>query len=218
MAYTTVDLVSAELNGVIISSTTAPSSTTVTNWITEEDSNIDLMTGQTWTSTTVTDEAYDYDGSGYLRLLNAPVISLTSTSYEANGIGASSESWTDLTEGRTNDYIAYLSDGELDFISSVPAGKQNVKVSYVYGYDTTPGYIQRLATLKVVQRFISAGVNSSAKDEGGSVSVGDISISDPSNFSADYVKSIDTEIRHIIDYDIGKSKVHRKKRYYNKRQ
>ena len=217
MAYTTVALVSAELNGVSITTSSTPSSSTVENWIAEVDSEIDLRTGQSWTSTTVSDEVYDYDGSGYLMLLHAPVLSVSTASYETNGIGADSESWTDLTEGRTEDYIVYLSDGEIDFHKTVSAGKQNFKITYTYGYTSVPSYIQRLATLMVVQRFIGAGVNSSAKDEGGSISVGDISISDPSNFSSDYVRSVGTEINKIIEFDIGQSRIHRSKRKYPKR-
>jgi len=218
--YTDYTLVSAELNGVTIGSTTVPSSTTVENWISEVESEINLRTGKIWTSSVVTDQILDYDGSGYIKLPVNPVLAVSTLSYEEKGLGASSESWVSLTEGRTNDYIFYVADGEIELTGKgdVPGrGKQNIKITYTKGYADVPSYIQRLATLMAARRFIQSVVQGTAKDEGGSITVGNISITDPSNFSAGQVRDMDKEIEEIFATRIGSSRVFFGKRTYDLR-
>lgn len=216
MTYTYVDLVSDELNGLEIGTSTTPSINTVKKWIEDADSEIELRTGKVWASQTTTSSLLDYDGSGYLKLPHSPVISVSNLWYEDQGLGADSENWTALTEGRTNDFILYVMDSEIEFISTVPAGKQNICITYTYGYANTPAYITRLATLIVAKRVIMATINKSAQGEGGSVTVGNISITDPSNFSVGYIRDITKEIDTIYD-KIGTVRVFVPSRVYNLR-
>jgi hypothetical protein len=218
MTYTYVDLVSNELNGLEIGTTTFPSINVVKNWIEDADAEINLRTGKVWSSTLATSSYVDYDGSGYLRLPYAPVINVSSLQYENQGLGADSENWTALTEGRTNDYILYVMDGEIQFLGSSlpPKGQQNICITYAYGYANTPVYITRLATLLVAKRCIMATINSSAQGEGGSVTVGNISITDPSQFSVNYIRSMNQEIDDIYER-IGQVKVFRPSRVYDLR-
>ena len=212
MAYTTIALVSAELNGASITPSTVPSSTTVGTWITQVEAEIDNRTGKHWETGTATNEILDYDGNGFLRLLNAPLLAVSTLAYEENGLGADSASWVSLTKGRAEDYITYLPEAEIEFIASVPAGIQNIKSTYTYGYSVVPSYIQRLATLMVAKRSIDAVVNNSASNEGGSVTVGNISITDPSNFSTDYIKNLNNEINELFTQQAGSSRVFRSAR------
>ena len=217
MAYTTVDLVSAELKGLSITSSTTPSTSTVTNWITDAEAEIDLRTGQSWTSTLYTDEVFDYAGNNYIKFPYSPVVSVTSLAYEENGLGADSESWVSLTEGRTNDYIVYTESGEAELIdTSIPSGSQNIKATFIAGYSSVPTKVQRLATLMVAKRVIDATLNSSSQEEGGSVTVGNISISDPTNFSVSQVKNTKQEIDDLFSY-LGTSRVFRGNRVYRLR-
>ena len=219
MVYTTVDLISAELNGVTINSTTVPSSTVVDNWIDEVTSEIDIRTGKVWTTSLESSTVVDYDGSGFIRLPKAPVLSITELKYATTGLGASSVSWSTLTSGRTNDYILHVLDGEIELTgkTAVPKGTQNITCTYTAGYTTTPPYITRLATLMAAKRFVQTVVQASAKEEGGSVTVGNISITDPTQFGANQVRNMDTEIDDIINNRLGSARVYRPKRVYNLR-
>jgi len=216
MAYTYVDLISSELNGLEIGTTTIPSINTVNIWIEDAESEIELRTGKVWGSTTATSTYLDYDGSGFLKLPYSPVISITSLQYESNGLGADSVALSTITEGSTEDFIKYVMDGEIEFIASVPKGYQNICISYTYGYANTPAYITRLATLLVAKRCINATINASAQGEGGSVTVGNISITDPSTFSVNYIRDMNNEIQDIYSR-IGQTKVYRNTRVYDLR-
>ena len=218
MVYTYVDLVSAELNDLEIGSSTTPSINTVNMWIEDATADINLRTGKVWESTVATSVYLDYDGSGFLKFPENPLLTVTELKYEVNGLGADSVSWSTLTEGRTGNFITYVLDGEIEFFGDYipPKGYQNICVSYTYGYATTPAYITRLATLLVASRVIKATINASAQGEGGSVTVGNISITDPSNFSVGYIKDMKSEIDDIYKR-IGTTNVFVGKRHYDLR-
>jgi hypothetical protein len=215
--YTNILNVSNELNGFSINNSSTPSDVTVLGWISEASSEIDNITGKKWDSNLVTNEVYDYDGGGSLLLNNSPIITIASLQFESSGLGGISESWTSLYEGRTSsyDFIVYKNEGEVVFHSSNKpvAGFQNVKITYSYGYSTTPLFIERLATLLVAKRLILSVQSGSATNEGGTVSVGTISVSDPSSFGGNHLKSINDEINMIYS-SIGTLKTYRLSRRY----
>lgn len=219
MAYTTVDLVSNELNGLSISSSSVPSSTTVSTWIAQAAAQIELQTGKVWESTVASSVVFDADGTEYFRFPEAPVISVSTLEYEDQGLGADSENWVSLTEGRTNDFILYVNDGEIRFTgknTKPPLGSKNLRVTYTYGYSTTPVYITRLATLMVASRVIETVINESAQQGGGSVTVGNISITDPTTFSVSHLRGIKSEIKDLLG-TIGDTYVFRPSRHYETR-
>lgn len=220
MSYTNIDLISAELGGLTISSTTTPSESDVNSWISQAESEIEAKTGKVWSSTAFTSTTLDSDGGQYFRFPWAPVISISLFQFETNGLGASSESWTSLTEGRNNDFILYVNDGEIEFTgkSNKPGyGKQNIVASGVYGYSVVPPRIQSLATMMVVKKVIDATINASAQEEGGSVTVGNISITDPSTFSVSHVRQLRANIKDMFDELAGTSYVYRPRRVYEVR-
>lgn len=217
MTYSSVSLVSAALKGVTINGSSTPSSTDVTTWLQEVDSEIDTIFGRSFTSTTST-FTVDYDGSGYLRLPVAPIISTSTLIYYKNGLGNSSVSSTSLTEGRTNDFIVYAPEGEIKFFgNNAPTfGYKNVVWTGTYGYATTPAWVQRLATLMAVKRFVGATVSNTAQKGGRAISVGNLSLGAPSNFSAEQVRQINNEIDSIISSNISATHVFRAHRNYRK--
>lgn len=202
MAYTTTSEISAELGGYTINESSTPSSTVVSGWITEAEAYINERTGMIFSSNAYSNEYYDYDGSGFLKLNKNPIISITKLEYEANGLDSDSDNWITLTEGRrsTNSYIIYKEDGEIEFhgVTKPTYGYQNIRVSYTAGYATVPYYIKRLTTLIVAKRVIMSVLNSSASEVGGSVSVGTISVSDPSAFGHNHIKSMTDEINDLF--------------------
>lgn len=216
MAYTTVDLISAELNGLTINTSTTPSSSTVEGWIAEADAQIDLVTGRVWSSSVMSSAIFDSNGTHYFKFPEAPIIAVSTVEYDDKGLGADSESWTSLTEGRTNDFILYVQDGEIQWITVPPKGYKNLRITYTKGYATTPVYIQRLSTIMVTKRIIETAINDSANEGGGSVSVGNISITDPSTFAVSHIRELASEIKEIYG-SIGDTYVFRPSRVYEMR-
>lgn len=207
MAYTTYTDVAAELGGVTITGASTPSSTTVVDWIAQADDEINARTGRVWESTTVPSTSYeyhDYDGGGIIRLKNKPVISIQSAEYNENPLGED-ESWVALVEGKTatGNYVLYKDEGLLLLHANStgnipPAGIQNIRLTYTYGYSTVPARIKRLSTLLAAKRYIQSVANKTGSEEGGSVSVGTISVSDPNNYVHEHLKRITAETKDLF--------------------
>ena len=219
MTYTTTTKVSNELGGYAINAGSIPSSSTVTDWITEAEQVIDDITNTTYTTATASSEVYDYDGTGSLFLPNIPVISITKLEKETKGVDGTSVDWEELTEGRINttDFYVYEDEGEIIFhgTNTPHSGYQNIRATYDYGHGSVPYNIRRLSTLMVAKRVIMSIVSKSATEEGGRVSVGTISVSDPSEFGQDHLKIIEQEIQDLIK-NTGKLKVYGLTRRYNR--
>lgn len=216
MVYTTPSEVSAELGGFSLTASTTPTSTQVESWITDAEKEVNELTGRVWESTAIADpdyEYHDYDGEGIIRLNNTPVISVDSIEYEAEGISAASTSWSSLTEGRTetDDFILYKEEGIINLHATsdtrrLTAGKQNIRVRYTYGYDSVPVHIKRLTTALVAKRLIMSVANKSGSEEGGAVSVGTISVDDPSNYVHKHLESMNQEIDYLTKEVVSKFK------------
>lgn len=200
MVITTVTNVSNELNGMTLDASSTPTSTVVSGWITEAANEIELATGRLFSTTTFSSSYFDYDGSGKIILPYKPVNSITELKYEKNGLGATSESWTELTEGRTNDFILYTDEGWIDFFGNTRPtyGRQNVCISGNYGETTVPSIITKAASKMVAMRVIGGVVNSQSKDEGGTVSVGTITVTDPSTFGLDNRRQLQDDINNLL--------------------
>lgn len=216
-SYTTYTKVSEELNNFTLDASSTPTSTVVNTWITEASKLIELNTNQVWASTVVSSEYHDYDGSGIFKTYHSPIITITELLAESNGINSESLGWHTLEEGkiRTKDFYQYSDEGDIIFhgTEKPSAGYQNLCISYSYGYATTPIQIQTLATKIVATRVINSVINGSASSEGGAVSVGTISVSDPSTFGISRIKEMNQEIKDLYG-SIGKFKVYRLDRRY----
>ncbi len=216
--YCTVTDVSNELNGFTIDASSTPSLTTVTTWIEQESALLDKETGRSWGINTVTDEYHDYDSSGSILLDHAPVISITSLSTERNGVDGDTEDWDTLLEGRTNGYDFYVYKDEGDVIfhgDNTPyKGYKNIKVSYTWGYSSTNEIATMIVAKQVALRVISTVISGSTTTEGGSVTVGAISISDPSTFSLERVKQLKEDITELKS-KLGTFKTYRINRRYD---
>lgn len=183
------------------SSSTTPTEDTINRWIAECSREIDLLTNNTFVSTVFSSIDVDYDGSGILRLPYNPIQTLE-IMYNERLINDSSTSYILLEEGAGKNYILYADEGEVVFINGntatnhvVPSqGMKRFKISGTYGTSTVPYNIQKLCTLMVAKQVILSLINSQANSEGGAISVGTISISDPSMFSINYIKHLNDEI------------------------
>lgn len=200
--YTTLENIQSELRlSTAFDNNTSPSSQDIDRWIQEESKIIELRTGQIFGSTAETSTLYDYDGSGIFRFPHTPIISISNFEYNVYGPNLTS-SWIPLTEGDTHDYLLYTDEGEAEFINGANStykirplgGKKKFRITYTYGYKVTPLDIQKLATMMVAKRVILSLINSQSNTEGGDIQVGTIRVSDPSNYSINYIKSLNEEI------------------------
>lgn len=194
--YTTANLVEAEIRAEnAFSSSTIPTLAQVQTWIQESSHEIEVLTNNVYTSTVVTEAVFDYDGSGIFRIPNRPLLSVEKVEYNSAGI-TETPVWNEVA---TNNYLTYLNEGEIDFTGYFPAsGKKKLRLSYTYGQTSTPLNVQRLCTLMVADRVISTLNASQGNTEGGSIQVGMISVSDPSNYSINYTKQLKVDIQTLI--------------------
>lgn len=221
--YCTPEMVEAELRlEESFSTSTFPSLSDVERWIKEESKVVEIRTGQVFSSTEVTDVLLDYDGSDVFRFPHSPLISVSSLEYNKNSNSVDPD-WVSLEEGYGKNYLLYEDVGEVEFINGnnasnvvVPrSGRKRLRVSYVYGYDEVPLEIQRVTTLLVAKRVIMSLASSQSNTEGGSIQVGTIRVSDPSNFSINYLKSLSQEVSDLFG-SIGQGfKVFRPDRVYD---
>ena len=205
-SYITVEQVSEELNGLSITASTTPSTDTINSWIEQESDLLERETNKIWGNATITDEILDYDGSGVIRTNYSPIISITSVYYDN---GTTSENWVELTEGKYNDFITYNTEGELILTSNnISYGRQKIKITYVAGYSVPNATVQKIISKRVAQRVISTILNEQGSSQGGSISVGAISISDPTTFSVNNYQRLDKDIDMLIS-SLGSLKVYR---------
>lgn len=197
-AYTTPSLVQAELRASDSFDTdTIPTLSTVNEWIKEESDKINQLSGTVWGSTSYTD-TIDYNNeTGYdITLRNSPLISVDSVKYRTS-VDGQTPVWVSKTE--TTDYIPYTEEGKVRIVKSnwnPSIGSKNIEIQYTAGYSTTPAFIQRIATkavaLRLLNTLISQNVNE--RNDGGSISVGNISIVEPSSYGVNSYKVLRDEV------------------------
>lgn len=187
MVYTTPELVQAELRASIaFDATTVPSLTDVTTWIDEESNSIDNDVGYTINATQY-DETFSFSGEDKIYARVAPIISVDTLYYNTSGIGSSdySTSWSTKAEG--TDFYVTKDRGEIIpiFTNFSPSEReQNIRLIYTAGYVTPPAVYRKLATKMVSSRVLSSLLYNNVNDrnDGGSISVGSISIVEPGNY------------------------------------
>lgn len=211
--YTEVSFVEAELRvDTNFSNDTTPTLSDIRRWISEESKIIELRTGRSYGYEEHVDEVFDYNGEGILRLPESTIVSVSSLSYRNNR----GTTWIELTEGYDEDYIVHTDTGEIEFLTSkATRGSKRLKISYVSGSYEVPLEIQRLCTLAVAKRVVLSLVNNQSNAEGGSIQVGTIRITDPSNFSPGWVRGINSEMDYLYKNIGDDFKVFRLNRVYD---
>ena len=196
MAYTTEAKIEAYL-GESFDTTTTPSTDDLTQFIGWAKKLIDDYTGTAFESTAVTDKILDSDGDTRFKLPHRPIISVTAFAVDEAGLGASATNWVARTEGRTSgyDFIILEEEGILYFHNDVPpAGIQNIKVTYNYGYETVPADVEKLCTLLVVREILRARLADNTYSAQDDITVGPIRISKSGSQSSVGVKELNKEI------------------------
>ena len=179
MAYSSIALVSAYLGGVTINDSSAVTSTEVGDWLDWADAEIDKITGTKFVTGTVTNEEHTYEGGNYLRVRKRPVISVTTLEYNTVRLGVGDASWSTLTEGRASDddFIVTKHNGEILFHGDRPyTDPQGVRITYTYGYATTPNVVKELATALTAKKWLMSVMRKDTNDSPSNITVGSISI------------------------------------------
>lgn len=200
-SYTDATKVQEELRSTTaFASTTNPSSDTVTRWITEASDLITDMCGTPFTSQSYT-EYFDYSGEDRIQLRYSPLLAVTSFEYNTASLGET-ETWVSKTEG--THFIKYPQYSELLLVSSKFApneGNRNIKVTYTAGYSTVPLKVQALATKMVAHRVLSSLISNNINEgnDGGSISVGSISIVEPASYGVNSYKQLKQDIADLSE-------------------
>lgn len=213
MTYTNIDKISAELNGMVIDNSTTPSLDSVNNWISEASSIIDRKAGKSFKEKPYIDLIDIREGDeGVFRTSNAPIIRITKVEYNTASPG-NTPVWVEKVEDV--DFYTYEQTGELEVTPRwcPTSGNKKLRITYDAGYETVPVYISSLASKIVAKRIISAKLNEQSSVDGGAISVGSISISDPTVFSISNIKQLNFDIDEGFKNIVGGVKVPRYTRY-----
>jgi len=211
--YTTTGLVQAELNSsTAFSSDTYPSDSTVTTWIQEESAYINSLADTVFSTSTVASEYVDYSGGDTIVLQYAPITTFTSLQYNVYKLGSTlGSSWVTKTED--TDYTVYEDVGMLRLLDSFnpKTGLKRMSLAYTYGYTSVPEEVQKLASKLVARRVIEAGLfqNISERNDGGTVSVGSISIVEPTSYGVSTYKTLRQDIEYYKKVVVDNYKVFR---------
>jgi len=205
MGYTTASLVESSLRATAsFSSSTTPTLETVNGWIEEVDSHIDGLANRVFDVKGYS-ELFHFGGEAYLFVRNTPLVDVTSVEYNISSDGTA-PSWVTLTENV--DYIVDSVKGMIVLLSTVRSysqGYNKFRVIYTAGYTVLPPRVRMLATklvaLRVLDSLIYSNVNS--RNDGGSVSVGDIRIVEPSSYGVGSYKQLQSDIASLEDGLVG---------------
>jgi len=217
MSYSSITLVEQELNLTAgsINSSSLPSSTAVSNWLTEADNQVDLMTGNVYSSSLESSVEFDWESNDNL-LRVKPFSSVNSLWYSSEAAGET-PSWTLKTEN--TDYYTHGEEGEIEFEYAKfkpVTGKRRFMLTYTTGASSVPASIQSATTKIVANRVVSAVVaNQATEQSGGSVQVGTIKIEDPTAFSITAYKARQLEANDYLKSVIGTFKTYRIARAYD---
>ncbi|MBE3092802.1 MAG: hypothetical protein IMZ51_03990 [Chloroflexi bacterium] len=134
----------------------------VSKMISSSDAMIDLETGRSFGSNTGNVEYISVEESQNVFFLkNYPVITLSSV--EVNTVSPTDPpNWTTSTIGLGNDYLANSEDlslGRIRFINNFPyIGVDTLKVTYDYGYSTTPSLANELSILLTIRQMTNSSL------------------------------------------------------------
>ncbi len=196
--YTTASAIERELRASTeFSATSVPSLGDIEIWINEESAQINRDSARVWGSTCYTD-IINYYGEEVIQLKNAPVISVTSVKYSEGSLGTADYS---LTTEMTEDthYTVDKEKGTITILTrnwSPKDGLKRISIEYNAGYTTIPATIQKLATKMVALRVLNTLIQSNVSEgnDGGSISVGSISIVEPASYGVNSYNQLSKDI------------------------
>jgi len=132
--------------------------------LSRSDESLSDSTGRNFATTTATEylNVEDRTQDEYF-LSNWPVSTISSLQVNENSSEGAEPDWESKTQGLGNDFIANADDlksGRFRIIDNFPprTGKDIFKVTYVYGYTSTPKMVMELATLLSQRQLIQSAM------------------------------------------------------------
>ena len=209
--YSDASLVKSELRASEdFSSTTIPTLSEVSNWIEEESAYIDAKANRVF-GVEEYSEFIHYDGEAYLFVRHTPLVGITTIKYNTSSNGVTAN-WVTLTP--EVDFVVDTKRGMVVLLSttySYSNGYNKFEITYDSGYETLPLQVQMLTTKRVAQRVLNSllAQNVNERNDGGSISVGDISIVEPGNYGVGSYKQLGTDINKLEEDIVGGFRVFR---------
>jgi len=135
----------------------------VASIIDQADDYIDKVTGLSFNSTSAEVEYIDVEeGQKIFWTKYYPIINLTSVEQNIASSVTDTPNWSTSVEGLGNDYIATDRDkqiGQIKFIDNFPlAGIDRLRITYDWGYTTTPNLINELSILLATKRMVDSSI------------------------------------------------------------
>jgi len=201
MAFTTAEDVQRELQSeTAFSSSTYPSLDSVESWIKQVEDGINDKTNNKYTSSQYVD-VIDYDGACEIPTKYAPIISVASVLASTAALGTASYALSD-TKVEDTDFTIYKSRGLIVPLMSnwtPKEGRKMIQITYTAGSSVTPPRIKGLATKQVALRVLNTLLSRDMNDGnvGGSVSVGSISIVEPSEYGVGRYKTLKEDVNEL---------------------
>lgn len=198
--YTTPELVQSEIQGASpFDNETFPSRDDIYNWIEEESSYINAISGRIFGSATVTDEFVDLSGDDDILLPVSPILSISKLEFNKNRIGhEDGPDWEDKTSAQDIEWLLYEDVGRIHIIRdnwNPKPGRRRVRISYTYGYADTPLTVRTLTSKLVAKRVIdSLLANKLFEGDTGEVSIGTMRVVEPRDLSVSAYRKLDEDI------------------------
>lgn len=210
--YTDDTAVAHELRSTdLFSPSTIPSLEDVSEWIGQASDYIDGLANKSFIATDY-EQYFDFDGTTQLYLKNTPVNTITSLEYNT-ALEGETPAWVTKTEGVH--FLTYPDKGYVEIVTrkwtTIKSAFRNIRINYNAGYATVPGRIKLLATKLVASKVLGTLLNNniSERNDGGSISVGDISIVEPGAYGVNSYKNLQQDIKDMEDALVNGYRVYR---------
>jgi len=163
---------------------TKPTAAQVTKFLERATKTIDRFSGHDWLLHTLTTPEY-HDAvsvgvlAGVIKLKHKPVLSVDKVEYYDN----SSQTWVTAIEGKAGEhpenetYEVYLESGKIEFNTLRLLGKKLYRVTYTYGYESVPEFVNDLCAMLVALKVIAIKTGPSMA----SYTLGDLNVSYPTS-------------------------------------
>ena len=130
----------------------------ISQMIDSSDELIEKETGRIFDTASATEYLNSDPNQRYFFLKNYPVISIDRV--ERNLVFATqTPDWEEVEEGLGKDYLEDLDIGRIRWINSFPLqGENSIRVTYNYGYATTPALVKELSILLTIRQVSNSSL------------------------------------------------------------
>jgi len=201
-SYTTAERVQAELQAsAAFASTTIPSLTTINTWIADASAYVNQLNNEIPYGVSTFSQTIDYNGEDIIPVKNSPITTFNSLTYYTADLGTSDYATSGTVLTVDTHFTVKANSGEIIFLSGF-APKDGLKrfiANYDSGYDPVPATVGMYVTKSVAHRVLNTLLNQNVNDraDGGSISVGSISIVEPASYGVNSYKQLGQDLKDM---------------------